>query len=226
MCLRFVYLFVVGAFSWLRFVGREECWKDAGILLLRHQFGVLERQQVCKPRLTWADRGLIAALSSVIPRSRRAGLRLVVTPDTILRWHRDLLRRRWAAKCRAGRSGRPVTRRDIRRLVLRLAGENPAWGYRRIHGELAGSASGSHPRGCGRSSPGRSTGYKIGMGTPAHLPADRRDPRQCQDRPGGPGRLIHRPESPRGPQWIAVRLLDYASVSAKRSICVVSGDQQ
>jgi transposase InsO family protein len=62
----------------------------------------------------------------------------VVTPDTILRWHRDLLRRRWAAKSRAGRSGRPATRRDIRGLVVRLAGENPGWGYRRIHGELAG----------------------------------------------------------------------------------------
>jgi putative transposase len=138
MCLRFVYFLVVGVFSWLRLAGREECWKDAEILLLRHQLGVLQRQQVRKPRLTWADRGLIAALASVIPRSRRAGLRLVVTPDMILRWHRDLLRRRWAAKCRGGRSGRPVTRRDIRRLVLRLAGENPAWGYRRIHGEIAG----------------------------------------------------------------------------------------
>jgi putative transposase len=138
MCLRFVYLLVVGAFSWLRLAGREESWKDAEILLLRHQLGVLQRQQVRKPRLTWADRGLIAALTSVIPRPRQAGLRLLVTPDTILRWHRDLLRRRWAAKCRAGRSGRPATRRDIRRLVLRLAGENPAWGYRRIHGELAG----------------------------------------------------------------------------------------
>ena len=61
-----------------------------------------------------------------------------VTPDTTLRWHRELLRRRWAAKCRAGRSGRPAIRRDIRRLVLRLAKENPGWGYRRIHGELAG----------------------------------------------------------------------------------------
>jgi putative transposase len=81
---------------------------------------------------------LIASLTSVIPRARRAGLRLLVSPDTVLRWHRDLLRRRWAAKCRAGRSGRPATRRDIRRMVLRLAGENAAWGYRRIHGELAG----------------------------------------------------------------------------------------
>jgi putative transposase len=138
MCLRFVYLLVVGVFSWLRLAGREASWKDAEILLLRHQLGVLQRQQVRKPRLTWADRGLIAALTSVIPKPQRAGLRLLVTPDTTLRWHRDLLRRRWAAKCRAGRSGRPATRRDIRRLVLRLAGESPAWGYRRIHGELAG----------------------------------------------------------------------------------------
>jgi putative transposase len=93
MCLRFVYLLVVGAFSWLRFAGREECWKDAEILLLRHQLGVLQRQQVRKPRLTWADRGLIAALTSVIPKPQQAGLRLLVTPDTILRWHRDLPRR-------------------------------------------------------------------------------------------------------------------------------------
>jgi hypothetical protein len=138
MCLRFVYLVVVSVFLWLRLGGREESWKEAEILLFRHQLGVLQRQQVRKPRLTWADRGLIAALTSVIPRPRRTGLRLVVTPDTILRWHRDLLRRRRAAKCRAEHSGRPATRRDIRRLVMRLAGENPTWGYRRIHGELAG----------------------------------------------------------------------------------------
>jgi hypothetical protein len=75
-CPRFVYLLVVGVFSWL--AGREEAWKDAEILLLRHQLGVLQRQQVRKPRLTWADRGLTAALTSVIPRPRRTGLRLLV----------------------------------------------------------------------------------------------------------------------------------------------------
>jgi hypothetical protein len=80
MCLRFVHLLVVGVFSWLRLAGREASWKEAEILLLRHQFGVLQRQQVCKPRLTWADRGLIAVLTGVIPRTSRAGLRLVVTP--------------------------------------------------------------------------------------------------------------------------------------------------
>jgi hypothetical protein len=104
----FVYLVVVGMFSSLRLAGREASWKEAEILLLRHQLGVLQRQQVRKPRLTWADRGLIAALISVVPRPRRTGLRLLVTPDTVLRWHRDLLGRRWAAKCRAGRSGRPT----------------------------------------------------------------------------------------------------------------------
>jgi transposase len=138
MCLRFIYLFIVSAFSWMRLARRESAWKDAEIMLLRHQLAVLQRQQTHRPRLTWADRALLAALASVIPRARRAGLRLLVTPDTVLRWHRDLLRRRWAAKSRAGRSGRPATRRHIRGLVLRLAGENPGWGYRRIHGELAG----------------------------------------------------------------------------------------
>jgi putative transposase len=74
----------------------------------------------------------------VIPNARRQGLRLLVTPDTILRWHRDIIRRRWAARSMRGKTGRPATRRNIRALVLRLARENPSWGYRRIHGELAG----------------------------------------------------------------------------------------
>src|ERR1700737_5423469 len=163
MCLRFVYVLVIGVFSWLRLAGRQEAWKDAEILLLRHQLGVLQRQQVRRQRLTWADQALIAALTSVIPRPRRAGLRLLVTPDTIMRWHRDLVRRRWAAKSRAGRSGRPATRRDILRLGVRLAGENPAWGFRRIHGELAGLGVRIAPstgweilagRGSGRAPPG------------------------------------------------------------------------
>jgi hypothetical protein len=62
MCLRFVYVIVIGVFSWLRLADRQEAWKDAEILLLRHQLGVLQRQQVRRPRLTWADRALIAAL--------------------------------------------------------------------------------------------------------------------------------------------------------------------
>ena len=74
----------------------------------------------------------------MIPKARRQGLRLLVTRDTIVRWHRDTVRRRWAPRSRRGRTGRPTTRRNIRALVCRLARENPGWGYRRIHGELAG----------------------------------------------------------------------------------------
>jgi putative transposase len=102
------------------------------------QLTVLERQADSRPKITWADRALIAALIDVVPRSRRAGLRLIVTPATVLRWRRDIVRRRSAQKSRHRQSGRPRTRRNIRGLVLRLAKENPAWGYRRIHGELAG----------------------------------------------------------------------------------------
>ena len=74
----------------------------------------------------------------MIPKARRRGLRLLVAPDTILRWPSDIVRRRWAARSMRGKTGRPATRRNIRALVLRLARENPRWGYRRIHGELAG----------------------------------------------------------------------------------------
>ena len=138
MCLRFVYLLITRASSWLRLSQREETWKTAEILILRHQLAVLQRRQPRRPDLNWADRALIAALFGVIPKARRHGLRLLVTPDTIVRWHRDVARRRWAARSKRGRTGRPATRRNIKALVLRLARENPAWGYRRIHGELAG----------------------------------------------------------------------------------------
>jgi transposase len=138
MCLRFVFLLITRMTAWLRLSRREEAWKTAEILLLRHQLAVLQRQQPRRPNLDWADRALLATLLSVIPKARRHGLRLLVTPDTILRWHRDIIRRRWAARSKRGRTGRPATRRNIKALVLRLARENPGWGYRRIHGELAG----------------------------------------------------------------------------------------
>jgi putative transposase len=134
MCLRFVFLLITRLAAWLRLSRREEAWKTAEILILRHQLAVLQRRQPRRPKLNWADRALLG----VIPKGRRHGLRLLVTPDTILRWHRDILRRRQAARSMRGRSGRPATRRNIRALALRLARENPEWGYRRIHGELAG----------------------------------------------------------------------------------------
>ena len=138
MCLRFMFLLTTRLAAWLRLARREETWKAAEILILRHQLAVLQRRQPRRPRLDWADRALLATLLAVIPKARRRRLRLLVSPDTILRWHRNIVRRRWAARSMHGKTGRPATRRNIRALVLRLARENPGWGYRRIHGELAG----------------------------------------------------------------------------------------
>src|ERR1700733_14913227 len=138
MCLRFVFLLITRVATGLRLSRREEMWKTAEILILRHQVGVLQRRRPQRPKLDWADRALLATLLGLIPKARRQGLRLLVTPDTIVRWHRDIVSRRWAARSMRGRTGRPTTRRNIQALVLRLAIENPGWGYRRIHGELAG----------------------------------------------------------------------------------------
>jgi hypothetical protein len=139
MCLRFVFPLIPRTTSWLRLSRRKEAWQTAEILLLCHQLTVLRRRRrPRRPKLNWADRALLATLLAVIPKARRHGLRLLVTPDTILRWHRDIIRRRWAARSIRGKTGRPATRRNIRALVLRPARENPGWGYRRIHGELAG----------------------------------------------------------------------------------------
>jgi len=138
MCLQFAFLLITRVTALLRLSQRAEAWQTAEILILRHQLAVLQRRQPRRPHLTWADRALLAALLSVIPKARRHGLRLLVTPDTILRWHRDIVHGRWAARSQLGRTGRPATCRNIKALVLRLARENPEWGYRRIHGELAG----------------------------------------------------------------------------------------
>ena len=125
MCLRFVFLLITRTASWLRLSQREEAWKTAEILILRHQLAVMQRRQPRRPDLDWADRALLATLLAVIPKARRHGLRLLVTPDTVLRWHRDIVRCRWAARSIRGKTGRPATRRNTRALVLRLARENP-----------------------------------------------------------------------------------------------------
>ena len=140
MCVRFAYVLAVRIVAALRLWRCGDDHKTIEILLLRHQLAVLQRQLAAtgkQPRPDRADRAIIALLLGLVPTARRAGLRLFVTPDTILRWHRDLLRRRWAKKSRP-KNGRPATHRNIKTLVLRLARQNPAWGYRRIHGELAG----------------------------------------------------------------------------------------
>jgi hypothetical protein len=146
MFLRFAYLAVLRVFGWLVLLARSDRAKDAEILILRHQVAVLQRQ-VKTQRLSWADRAVLAALARLPPRGQLRQLRLIISPRTLLRWHADLVRRRWAYPRRTPE--RPGTAPAIRALVLKMAHDNPGWGYRRIHGELAG------------------LGYKIVTGTPS-----------------------------------------------------------
>src|ERR1035441_39484 len=206
MCLRFVFLLTTRAASWLRLSRREETWKTAEILILRHQLTVLQRQQARRPDLNWADRALLATLLSVIPKARRRGLRLLVTPDTIVRWARGTARRRQAARvAMPGKTGRPATRRNIRALVLWLTRENPGWGYRRICGELAG----------------------LGVGVPApavweilkkagiepRAAADRASLAAVPARPGrgDPGAAFFTTELPRGTQAHVLAVTEHAT---------------
>ena len=112
--------------------------KDAEILVLRHQITVLERQLGADIGVRFApeDRAFLAAHLTSLLREVLRRLRLLVQPDTDLRRHRDLMKRRHARTCKPKRAGRPPTVRSIRTLILRLVRENPSWGYRRVHGEL------------------------------------------------------------------------------------------
>jgi hypothetical protein len=131
VALGLVYLMLVRVLSWLALHARSDVDKDVEILILRHEVTVLRRTHP-RPALTWPDRAMLSALSRLLPTPLRQ-LRLV-TPRTLLRWHAQLVTRHWTYPHR--QPGRPPTPSPIRDLVLRMARENPRWGYRRIQGEL------------------------------------------------------------------------------------------
>jgi transposase len=112
---------------------RSEAAKEVEILVLRHELAVL-RRQVGRPSFRPVDRVFLAALARLLPHNRWGSV--FVRPETIRRWHRTLVKRRWTYPHR--RPGRPATGWEIRSLTLRMARENPGWGYRRIQGELTG----------------------------------------------------------------------------------------
>jgi len=121
-------------FSRLRWVFATGDQRDAEILALRHQLIALQRQ-IERAKFTETDRTILALLSSVFDRKRLADVFLIVRPATVIGWHRRLVARHWTQPPTANR-GRPPIEPELRQLVIRLAGENPTWGYRRIHGEL------------------------------------------------------------------------------------------
>ena len=129
----FFYLALVHVFALVRLLARSEASKEVEILVLRHELQVLRRQDGRRVRFRPADRAVLAALARALPRS--SWDRFPVRPETLMRWHRRLVARRWTYSTRG--PGRPPLGRQLIGLIVRLARENPSWGYQRTRARRA-----------------------------------------------------------------------------------------
>ncbi len=137
MCFRLLYLIIVRLCGWLVLLGRSSASKNAELLVLRDEVAVLRRTRP-RPRLDWADRAVMAALAGLLPRTLR--MHRLVTPGTLLRWHRRLIVRKWTYP---HRTGRPPVSTEIAALIEWLATENNSWGTRGSRASCSSSAIGS-----------------------------------------------------------------------------------
>jgi hypothetical protein len=182
---RLAYLTLCRSIQLLALLARGDAAKDLELLVLRHQLSVL-RRQVPRPRLEPADRALLAAVSRVLPRSRWSCF--LVKPETLLRWHRRLVAGAWTYP---RGPGRPPLDEDLQALIVRLARENPRWGYQRIQGELLRlGVQVSAPRSARRCA---ATGWTRHRGR-----QPRRGGHSCASKPPGSSPATSSPSTPSG----------------------------